>query len=143
MSDRLTGLLFLLLAIWFGVTARGFEQGFGDPVGPALFPQLVAIPLGLFALFLLLRPDPEPGWPAGRLLLRQGFMLAALLAYPLFLEPLGFPLATALGLWAMSLLLGARIIIGLLAAISMAIALYLLFDLLLGLHLPLLPAGFT
>ena len=143
MSDRLTGVLVAALAVWYAWQARGFEEAFGDPVGPSAFPQLVAVPMGLFALYLVLRPDPGPSWPRGFSLLRQLGMLAVLLVYPLILEPLGFPLSTAIGIAFMAWLLGARVIPGLLAAVSIAVGLFVIFDQLLGLHLPMLPAGFS
>lgn len=140
MSDRLTGLLIAALAIWYGWTANTFEEGFGDPVGPSAFPKLLAVPMGLFALYLVVRPDPEPAWPRGGSLVRQGAMLAALVVYPLVLEPLGFPLATALALFVMSGLLrgprnGAAI-----SAVAISLGLFVTFDQILGLHLPMLPS---
>lgn len=141
MSDRLTGAFFVVLAIWYGMTAQGFEQGFGDPVGPAAFPTLLAFPMGGFALWLLFRPDPEPRWPRGAGLARQLGMLAAIVAYPFLLLPLGFPLATGLALFATSMLLQARAGKALIAAVALSVGLFLLFDQVLGLPLPMLPEG--
>lgn len=143
MSDRITGLLIAALAIWYAWHANSFDQGFGDPVGPAAFPQLVAIPLGLFAFYLILRPDPDPHWPSGHPLLRQCGMLLVLLGYPLLLEPLGFPLSTALGIMIMAWLLGAGLRAGLVSAITISLGLFVIFDQLLGLHLPMLPESFS
>lgn len=139
MSDRIAGALFLLLAIWYGTTAGSFEQGFGDPVGPAAFPQMLSVPMGIFALFLILRPDPAAGWPGGLALVRQVAMLAVLVVYPLILELAGFPLATALALFGSAMLLGARVPPAALASVGLAVGLFVLFDQLLGLHLPMLP----
>lgn len=143
MSDRLTGVLFLALAVWYGITAGSFEQGFGDPVGPAAFPQLLSLPLGVFALYLVLRPDPAPDWPRAGTLVRQGVMLVVLLGYPLVLEPLGFPLATAIALMLMSMQLGARPVPAIAGGLGLAIGLFVMFDTLLGLHLPMLPEAFS
>lgn len=60
----------------------------GDPLGPAVFPLVLAVPLAAFSLYLLLRPDPEPNWPWGQALLKQGFAVLALLSYAYLLEPL-------------------------------------------------------
>lgn len=139
MSDRITGAFFLALSIWYGIAAQGFEQGFGDPVGPSAFPTLLAFPMGGFALWLIVRPDPEPTWPRGAALARQLGMLVAIIAYPLLLLPLGFPLATALGLFATSMLLNARPVNALIAAVVLSVGLFLLFDRVLGLPLPMLP----
>ncbi|GHD53274.1 membrane protein [Thalassobaculum fulvum] len=140
MSDRLTGLLIAALAIWYGWTANNFEEGFGDPVGPSAFPKLLAVPMGLFALYLVIRPDADPDWPRGNPLIRQGVMLAALVVYPLILEPLGFPLATALAIFIMAVLLrGTRRAAGV-AAVAISLGLFVTFDQILGLHLPMLPS---
>ena len=140
MSDRITGLLIAALAVWYGWTASGFEEGFGDPVGPSAFPEMLAVPMGVFALFLVVKPDPEPNWPHGRPLLRQLGMVATLIAYPLVLEPLGFPIATALGGIVMSLLLGGPRRGSAISAVAVALGLFVTFDTVLGLHLPLLPS---
>lgn len=139
MSDRVAGVLFLLLAVWYGTTAGSFEQGFGDPVGPAAFPQMLSVPMGVFALFLILRPDPGADWPGGLALVRQAAMLLVLVVYPLILEPAGFPVATALALFGASVLLGARAAQAAVAGVALAVGLFVLFDQLLGLHLPMLP----
>ncbi|HEY9568119.1 MAG TPA: tripartite tricarboxylate transporter TctB family protein [Thalassobaculum sp.] len=140
MSDRITGLLIAALAIWYGWTASGFEEGFGDPVGPSAFPELLAVPMGLFALFLIVKPDPEPEWPHGRPRLRQLAMVGALVAYPLILEPVGFPIATALGVMVMASLLGGPQRGATISAFAIAIGLFVTFDQVLGLHLPMLPS---
>ena len=140
MSDRLTGLLIAALAIWYGWTANNFEEGFGDPVGPSAFPKLLAVPMGLFALYLIVRPDPEPRWPVGAARLRQLGMLATLVAYPLVLEVLGFPIATALGVVAMAVLLGGPRKAAAGSAVAVSLGLFVMFDQILGLHLPMLPS---
>jgi putative tricarboxylic transport membrane protein len=139
-SDRLTGLLIAALAIWYGWTANNFEEGFGDPVGPSAFPKLLAVPMGLFALYLVVRPDPEPAWPRGNPLIRQLTMLATLLVYPLILEPLGFPLSTALALFVMAVVLRGTLKAAGISAIAISLGLFVTFDQILGLHLPMLPA---
>lgn len=140
MSDRLTGLLIAALAIWYGWTANNFEEGFGDPVGPSAFPKLLAVPMGLFALYLVVRPDPEPDWPHGGPMRRQFGMLAALIVYPLVLEPLGFPLATALAIFVMATLLRGTRKAAAISAVAISLGLFVTFDQILGLHLPMLPS---
>lgn len=140
MSDRLTGLLIVALAVWYGWMADSFEEGFGDPVGPSAFPKLLAVPMGLFALYLIVRPDPEPQWPGGTARYRQLGMIAALVAYPMILEPLGFPIATALGVLVMSLLLSGPRRGAVISAVVVSLGLFVTFDQVLGLHLPMLPS---
>lgn len=139
MSDRILGLTVLGLAIWYGWTAGDYEASFGDPLGPAAFPQMLAVPAALLSLFLILRPDPDPSWASGLPALRQIATVAVLLAYAFFLEDLGFILATALGAVAMSRLLGAGWVKSTVAGVVLAVALFVVFDTLLGLPLPPYP----
>lgn len=143
MSDRLTGLVLLALAVAYGVTASGFEAMIGDPLGPAVFPIVLAVPLGLLSLVLVARPDPEPDWPGGRALLKQAFTLLAFVAYAFLLEPLGFVVATVLAVTVMALLLGARLRPAATAGLATALVLFVLFDQLLGLPLPSGVLGFA
>ena len=139
MSDRILGLIVLGLAIWYGWTAGSYQASFGDPLGPAVFPQMLAVPAALLSLFLILKPDPDPGWAVGSPLVRQFATVVVLLAYAFFLENLGYVLATALGAIAMSRLLGAGWLKSTVAGVVLAVALFVTFDTLLGLPLPLYP----
>jgi putative tricarboxylic transport membrane protein len=136
MSDRIAGLVLLALAVAYGVTASGFQAMIGDPLGPATFPLVLALPLGLLSLYLIARPDPEPGWARGRVLLKQGLTLVAFVAYAYLLEPLGFVVASILAVAALGWLLGARLWHAAAAGLAIALVLFLLFDTLLGLPLP-------
>lgn len=136
MSDRLAGLVLLALAVAYGVTATGFQAMIGDPLGPAVFPLVLAIPLGVLSLYLIARPDPEPDWARGRALLKQGLALAAFVAYAYLLEPLGFVVASVLAVAALGWLLGARLWQSAAGGLAIALVLFLLFNNLLGLPLP-------
>ena len=139
MSDRILGLVILGLAIWYGWTAGSYEASFGDPLGPAAFPQMLAVPTALLSLFLILRPDPEPVWAERRQGLLQIVTIGVLIAYAFFLEDLGFVLATTIAVIAMSRLLGANWLKSAISGVVMAVGLFVLFDTLLGLPLPLQP----
>jgi putative tricarboxylic transport membrane protein len=136
MSDRLAGLVLLVLAVAYGVTASGFQSTFGDPLGPAMFPLVLAIPLGLLSLYLIARPDPEPDWARGRILLKQALALIAFVAYAYLLEPLGFIVASVLAVAALGWLLGAKLWQSATGGLAIALVLFLLFNNLLGLPLP-------
>ncbi|WP_108661910.1 tripartite tricarboxylate transporter TctB family protein [Acuticoccus kandeliae] len=140
MSDRIVGLFFLALSIWYGVTAGNYEAGFGDPLGPAAFPQMLSVPAALLSLGLILRPDPDPSWSRGMVLLRQGTTLVILIAYALLLEPFGFPIATFIAVVFLAKLLGTSWLKAGAAALIMSPLLFILFDVLLGLPLPLSPS---
>jgi putative tricarboxylic transport membrane protein len=141
-SDRLTGLALLALAVAYGVAASGYQAMIGDPLGPAVFPIVLAIPLGLLSLYLIVRPDPEPDWPRGRALLKQLLALVTFVAYAYVLEPLGFLVSTFLAVLVLGWLLGASLWQAGAAAVGIAVVLFLLFDTLLGLPLPAGVLGF-
>jgi putative tricarboxylic transport membrane protein len=141
-SDRLAGLVLLALAVAYGVTASGFQAMIGDPLGPSVFPLVLAIPLGVFSLYLLFRPDPEPDWPRGRPLLKQVLAIVALVAYAWLMEPLGFVLSTLLAVVALACLLGARLWQAAVAGAATAIVLFVLFNNFLSLPLPAGVLGF-
>lgn len=141
LSDRIAGAVILALAAWYWWVAEGFSESFGDPVGPAAFPQMVAVPTAAFALFLILRPDPDPVWIHVPGVWRQLATVATLFAYPYLIEPLGFPAATFLAGAALSRVLGAGWLAAALTGAALGPGLYILFDPLLGLPLPLLPKG--
>jgi putative tricarboxylic transport membrane protein len=141
-SDRLTGLVLLALAVVYGVTAGGYQAMIGDPLGPAAFPIALAIPLGALSLYLIVRPDAEPDWPRGRNLLKQGLALVTFVAYAYLLEPLGFLVSTFLAVMVLGWLLGARLWRAGAAGVAIAVVLFVLFDSLLGLPLPAGVLGF-
>jgi putative tricarboxylic transport membrane protein len=136
MSDRLTGLALLALAVAYGIAAGGYQAMIGDPLGPAVFPIALAITLGLLSLYLIVRPDREPDWPRGRALLKQVLTLAAFVAYAYLLEPLGFLASTFVAVAVLGLLLGARLWQAGAAGVAIALVLFVVFDTLLGLPLP-------
>lgn len=140
MSDRLFGAVFFFVATALWIGAGGIVVGFGDQVGPVLFPRMIAVPMGLLSLYLVLKPDPDPAWPRGRMLLIQALLLLVLLAYPLLIEPLGFPLATVLAALLLGRLMGAAWMPSTVSALVIGVGLYVLFDPILGLPLPLAPA---
>jgi putative tricarboxylic transport membrane protein len=141
-SDRISGALLLVLAVAFGLTASGFEARIGDPLGPAVFPLALSIPLALLSLYLLFRPDPEPHWARGLALLKQGLAIAIFVAYAYLLEPLGFVITTFLGVTALGSLLGARVVQAAAAGIVIALVLFVLFHHVLSLPLPVGPLWF-
>lgn len=136
MSDRIAGVLLALFAAWYGWEAGEYQIEFGDPLGPSVFPRLLAVPIGLLGLYLAVRPDPDPDWPIGRRLLSQAATLVALVAYALLLMPLGFILATAALAGVLAALLGARPARAAATGVATSLGCYVLFDWLLGIPLP-------
>lgn len=136
LSDRIAGTILLALAIWYFVQAGSYAVEFGDPAGPVLFPRAVAVPTGLLALFLILRPDPDPVWLRWPNAIAQGATLVVLIGYPLLIEPLGFPLSTTLGATLLARILGGSWLASVLSGLVMGFGLFFLFDWGFGLPLP-------
>ncbi|KAA2212854.1 tripartite tricarboxylate transporter TctB family protein [Teichococcus oryzae] len=136
MSDRIVGVLLALFAGWYSWEAGSYAVDFGDPMGPAFFPELLAPPLGLLGLYLVLRPDPEPEWSTGRYLLSQAATVVVLVAYALLLQPMGFILATLLMVTCLTAMLGARLPQALGGGAATSLGAFALFDWLLGIPLP-------
>jgi len=141
-TDRLAGICFLLLAAGYVWLSAGYTAGFGDPLGPAIFPRMIGIPAILLGLSLAIWPRHNADWagPAG--LLRQAAALVLLLGYALGLEPAGFLPATFAAVLGLGLLMGAPPLRGIATAAIAAAGLYLLFDRLMGLPLPMIGTWF-
>lgn len=140
------------LTVVFGTSNLRLYTTFGP--GPRFFPLYLSLPLFLLAAiqaailvrrWLAARPAPRAKRADGRTLLRFGLLGAALFAFALALEPLGFLAATFLLCWGVLVLLGRP---WLRAGIEAAVAVVLLwwgFAVLLEVqvppgHLPLLGA---
>jgi len=138
LSDRIAGAILLVLAIAYGLAASNFQVNFGDPVGPAAFPRLIAVPMAVFALALVVRPDANPVWRASAGM-RQILTVAVLFAYPFVIEAFGFPLSTAIGAALLARLLGAPWGAAAITGLALGFGLFVVFDTLLGLPLPFAP----
>lgn len=142
MTDRVFGAFALILAIAYGLYARTFESGLQvamDPLGASTFPYLLAILLGITGVYLIVRPDPSPHWPDRRHLLEMAATILVLIIYATVLEEIGFVLATFAAVAFIGWRLGARPVGAVANGIAVAIVLYVLFDRILGLPLPLGP----
>jgi putative tricarboxylic transport membrane protein len=142
-SDRLLGALGLISGLAFIWSANRIETGLiVDPLGPRLFPTLIGAVLALASLFILLRPDAEPEWPALSGWLEIAGAIAVLIGYTLALEPLGFVIATAIASALLSWRLGSPPHWALLSGVGISLGIYAIFHLVLGLSLARGPLGF-
>jgi putative tricarboxylic transport membrane protein len=150
-GPRLAGafLLAASVAILIAVTAIPGRGGYGT-AGPRFVPLIVAIGLiVLSALFLLRtwwRPDVELAqrsaeeddathWAT------PGLIMLALLVYAFALEPIGYPIATALVFVAVARVLGSQALVrDVLAGLVLGFGLFTAFTQYLGVSLP---AGLT
>lgn len=143
MSDRIFGVIGLLLAIGFTFAALAIEESFlSDAVGPKAFPLIVAAVLGLSSIVIALRPDAAPDWPS---LGRLAEILAAvvvMILYAQLLPEIGFVFATALAATYLTWRLGSGPIASVLTGVGTSVGIYVIFHLVLGLSLARGPLGF-
>lgn len=143
MSDRILGGACVLLAIFFIWAATQIPLSFiSDPVGPRTFPIIIGVMVGLAGLVIVLRPDPEPRWPAAGHLLEIAAAVIVLVVYAQLLPEMGFVFSTAIAAAFLSWRLGAAPIAAILAGISISVGIYGVFHLVLGLSLARGPLGF-
>jgi putative tricarboxylic transport membrane protein len=139
LSDRIAGAIILALAIWYWIEAGTYTVAYGDPAGPSLLPRGIAVPMAIFAIYLVVRPDPDPVWVRWPHVWRQVATLVVLIAYPLLIEPLGFPLSTTLGGLLLARVLGGTWLQSVATGLALGFGLYFLFDGVFRLPLPVGP----
>ena len=129
------------LAVAYGWGAMHIPEPYGgsEAIGPATFPYILAVILGICSLLYMIKPTAETKWPIGRSLVEIGAVIAALFLYTVLIEPAGFILATVVCVTFMSWRLGAPVKTAALVSSIGAIVIFGLFNF--GLDLPL-PIGF-
>jgi putative tricarboxylic transport membrane protein len=143
-GDRIFGLGMIVLALGYILSATSIQTSFmSDPVGPRIFPLLIAGVVILCALSLVLRPDPEADWPALSMLLQLAFCTAVLMVYAMTIRPLGFIIPTVIAAGIISYQISPRPVPAALAGLGLGIGLFVLFKFILGLGLIGLPPAIT
>lgn len=138
-GDRIAGVVLLVVAVVAWWLSHGFTGGFGQAVGPGVFPRLVSVLLGVLALYLILRPGLNQRWPGRVARQRQLGLLGLLAIYAGLVEPLGFLPSALLTVILLIRLFGARWGQALPFGALLALSLYLLFEFALGMPLPDMP----
>ena len=141
-SDRIFGLVALFVALAYMASATQIQTSFlADPVGPKAFPMMIGGVAAICALYMIVKPDPNPDWPAAK---TWGALLIAvivLVVYAYSLKPLGFLLPTAVAAGILSYQISPRAGAAALSGIGLSILLFLVFKYALGLGLVPLPKG--
>ena len=143
MSDRILGALCVALAAFYIWAATQIQLSFiSDPVGPRTFPLIIGVMVGLAGLVVMLRPDPEPEWPAIGRIVEIGAAAVVMVAYAQLLPELGFIISTIFAAAYLSWRLGASFLHAAIAGVAISLGIYAVFHLALGLSLARGPLGF-
>lgn len=146
LNDSITGALLLAFAAAVYWHTLGFPEIPGDPVGPSLFPRVIAVGIALCAIVLIVRgllsPGPRtwaglPDWiRVPRLFAAFVLVVLGLFAAYLFLDKLGFLVLAPLLLLALMLVLQIRAVVGIPVAIGASLLIHTIFYKGLGVPLP-------
>lgn len=127
-SDRIFGAVMILVALGYILSATTIQVPlFPDPMGPKLFPFMIAGGVIICSLVMVLRPDPEADWPAPTALISIAVAAAVMVGYAYALKPLGFLIPTALAAGILSFQLSNRLVPAVLSGLGLSVGLYLLF----------------
>jgi putative tricarboxylic transport membrane protein len=141
-SDRIFGLVVLFVALAYIASATQIQTSFlADPVGPKAFPIIIGCVAGLSALFMILKPDPDPDWPG---LKTFGALLVAalvLVIYAYTLRPFGFIVPTAFAAAILSFQIAPNLRAAVITGAALSVGLFVLFKFALGLGLVAFPKG--
>jgi putative tricarboxylic transport membrane protein len=141
--QRIFSSVLLLACVGLALMAWPYQAAFSyEPVGPRAFPLLMLGLMGTALLYMVFRPAPikhsEDEPPLDReTLTKIAICVALLLVFAGLFEPLGFILSSILIGIPMARLYGGRWWPSILVTTLMAIALYVLFDRVMDVPLPL------
>ena len=141
--QRIFASVLLLACVGLALMAWPYQAAFSyEPVGPRAFPLLMLGLMSLALLYMVFRPAPikhsddEP--PLDReTLTKIAICVALLLVFAGLFEPLGFILSSILIGIPMARLYGGRWLPSVIVTTLMAIGLYVLFDRVMDVPLPL------
>ncbi|MGB7286147.1 MAG: tripartite tricarboxylate transporter TctB family protein [Salaquimonas sp.] len=143
-SDRIFGLVATLIALAYVASATQIQTSFmSDPVGPKAFPILIGSVAAICSLWMVVKPDPEPGWPGLKTFGALGFAALVMIFYAYALKPLGFLLPTAITAGVLSYQISPNMRNAVFAGIALSGGLFVLFKFVLGLGLFALPRWLT
>ncbi|TNB92771.1 tripartite tricarboxylate transporter TctB family protein [Pseudomonas jessenii] len=141
--QRIFASVLLLACVGLALMAWPYQAAFSyEPVGPRAFPLLMLGLMGVALLYMVFRPAPikhsEDEPPLDRQTLTKiSICVLLLLVFAGLFEPLGFILSSILIGIPMARLYGGRWLPSIVVTTLMAIGLYLLFDRLMDVPLPL------
>lgn len=145
-NDAVFGALLLLLGVVVLVHVQGFPKIPGQPVGPALFPGLVAAGLAVCGVLLIvsgIRRRAEQPWyetaewmRSGRHFIAFAAIVGGVVAYVLLATHVGFLLVAPVLLWIWFSVLGVRPVRAIVVAVAASLVIWYAFYKLLRVPLP-------
>jgi putative tricarboxylic transport membrane protein len=136
-SGRIAAFFILILGIAYGIGGSLIEYSFSsDPLGPRVFPVMLAAILALLSLIYLMRPGHAETWPGGALLARSVALPALVLIAALIMEPAGFPAAMFVLTAGVGWLFGASPLAAIVGGVVHSALWYFIFGWLLEVYLP-------
>jgi putative tricarboxylic transport membrane protein len=141
--QRIFAFVLLMVCIGLALMAWPYQAPFSyEPVGPRAFPLLMLALMGISLLYMVFRPTPikhsEDEPPLDRpTLIKIAVCTGLLLIFAGLFEPLGFVLSSILIGIPMARLYGGRWLPSIVIITLMSIGLYLLFDKVMDVPLPL------
>ena len=137
MSDRVLGVACVVVAAGMAWAATDYAAPISyEPVGPRAFPLLLATLMGIGGLWLIVRPSLRGNWLRQVPLQSLAFAVAAVFAYALLFETLGFTLATTVMAVPVGMAFGGSWKQALAGGLGLGLLLSLGFDKLLDVVLP-------
>lgn len=137
MSDRILGAACVVVAAGMAWAAKDYAAPISyEPVGPRAFPLLLAGLMAAGGAWLVVKPGAHSSGLGLAQLRSLGLAVAAVLAYVLLFEWLGFTLATTLMAVPMGMAFGGSWRQALAGGLGLGLLLYLGFDKLLDVVLP-------
>lgn len=137
MSDRILGAACVVVGTGMAWAAQDYAAPISyEPVGPRAFPLLLAGLLAAGGAWLVVRPGPHASGLGLAQLRLLGLAVAAVFAYALLFETLGFTLATTLMAVPVGMAFGGSWKQALAGGAGLGLVLYLMFDKLLDVVLP-------
>ena len=141
--QRIFASTLLVACIGLAMMAWPYQAAFSyEPVGPRAFPLLLLALMGIALLYMAFRPTPiihsEDEPPLDReTLTKIGICIALLVVFAGTFEPLGFIVSSILIGVPMARLYGGRWLASLVIISLMSLGLYMLFDRVMDVPLPL------
>lgn len=143
LPDRIGGVVLVALGVAVVISSLGLPSIPGQPIGPAVFPMVLGVALGLAGLVIFAKPQrqitPESGQFEAfsiRSTLHLLSPVAVLVLGYFIMESLGFLLTGLLIVFVTSLLLRGSVIGALLLSVMMTVLIYTIFASLLRVPLP-------